>query len=51
MGASNVSMVIVSGSVPGPKRVTYVLIKVNVNASYSVKSCPRGLLCNHFRSQ
>ena len=35
----------------GLRRVTYILINVSVNASYSVKSCPRGLLRNHFRSQ
>ena len=35
----------------GSRRVTYILIKVHMNASYSVKSCPCGSLRNHFRSQ
>ena len=31
----------------GSEKSDVYIINVNMNVSYSVKSCPRGLLCNH----
>ena len=47
--ASNRSVVIVVAALVVLMVESDVYInKSNVNASYSVKYCPRGLLCNHF---